>query len=172
MLAGSIPTRVGRPKKDLIEGERPDPRDAGRVEHFHDVFGLLSLRFDPMPQGRMIGHLVRGQELAQEFLDLPQAQAHRQGGGGELPLFGLVAPDQVCGVTLAWGDHLLKSWVLGAEFGPRRVRAGLGSQSLLDFAGVFVDRLTAPLRVLRLPCDGAMLTREDRGGVEDPGANR
>ena len=62
--------------------------------------------------------------------------------------------------------------VLAVEFGQRRFAAGLGGESLFDLSGVFGDRLTAAVGILRWPRDGTLLTREDCRGVEDPGANR
>jgi hypothetical protein len=53
--------------------------------------------------------------------------------------------------------------VLGTQFGERRIGAGLGSEALLDFSGVFVDRLTATLRILRL-----LSTAHRKSGLEFP----
>ena len=42
-LAGSIPTRVGRPQKNLVQGEVEDLLGAGVVERHQDLPGLLGL---------------------------------------------------------------------------------------------------------------------------------
>ena len=119
----------------------------------------------------MVGDLGRGQEDAEEVLDLPQADAHGEGGGRQPPLRGLVAADQTFGLAPQPGDLLAEPLILGAEFG-HRVGVGLGGEPLLDLAGVLVDGLAAAPGLFGLPGDGAVLTGEDGGGVEDPGANR
>jgi hypothetical protein len=117
----------------------------------------------------MIGDRVLRQKDAQQVLDLTEAQAHGKRDGGELPQFVLVAKGPVFGPAPEFGDRLSQPLILRVEF--RRGRAGLGSESLLHLAGGFVDRLAAPVGLLRLPSDGALLTGKDGGGVEDPGAN-
>ena len=84
------PTKVGRPQKRSRQW-----RESRRGGHMPgrsppDHAGALGLGLDPAAEGRMVGNLGLGQEHAQEFFDLSQAQAHGEGGGGELPLLVLV----------------------------------------------------------------------------------
>jgi hypothetical protein len=115
----------------------------------------------------MVGALARGEEDPQQVLDLPQADAHGEGGGGQLPLLGPVSTDQASGLVLEFGDHRSQPLILGAELGH-----GLVGEPSLDLAGVLVERLAAASGLLGLPGDGAVLTREDGGGVANPGPNR
>jgi hypothetical protein len=119
----------------------------------------------------MVGYLGGGQEDAQEVLDLPQAQAHGEGGGRQLLLPGRVAPDRDLGVPLQLGDPLAQALILGPEFG-HRFSGGLGRESLLQLAGVLIDRLAATSGLFGLLGDSAVLPGEDGGGVADPGAQR
>jgi hypothetical protein len=119
----------------------------------------------------MVGDLLGGQEQAQEVLDLPQAQAHGEGGGGQLPLLVFVEEDLGAGRRLQCGDHLHQPLVLGSELGHRR-GGGLGGEAVFDLMGVLVEGLAAASGLLGLLGHSAMLTREDGRRVEDPGANR
>jgi hypothetical protein len=118
----------------------------------------------------MVGDLLSGQEHAQQILDLPQAQAHGEGGHGQSPLLGRVTTDQAFGLAPEFDDHLSQPLILGAEFG-HRFGDGLGGEPPLDLAGVLVDGLAATAGLFGLPGDGAVATREDGSGVEDPGAD-
>jgi len=111
------------------------------------------------------------QEEAEQVLDLPQAQAHGEGDGGQPASLGLVAPDRAGGGPLQLGDPIAQASVLGAEFG-RRVGGGLGGEPPLQLAGVLVDRLAATAGLFGSPGDGAVPAGEDGGGVADPGAER
>ena len=79
--------------------------------------------------------------------------------------------DPALGLALQPGDLLAEPLILGAEFGHDRV-VGLAVEPSLDLAGVLVDGLAAAPGLFGLSGDGAVLTGEDGGGVEDPGANR
>ena len=94
------------PKKDLVDGQGLDAVGTRRVQGRQDRAGPSGLGLDPVPQGRMVGDLVGGQEQAEEVLDLPQAQAHGEGGGGQPPLRGLVDDGPALGGSLERGDHL------------------------------------------------------------------
>ena len=170
MLAGSMPIKVGRPQKRSCRwrefgrgGHRPRPT-------CQDRFGALRLGLDPAPDGRMVGDLGRGQEDAQEFLDLSQAQAHGEGGDGHLPLLGLVASDQVFGIAPQVGDLLPQPSILVHERGGVAVLRLL-RESLLHFAGVYVDRLAAAPGLLgrrvTVPCGP-----EKTAAALSPGTNR
>ena len=119
----------------------------------------------------MVRDVGRGQEDAEEVLDLPQAHAHGEGGRREPELRGLVAADQPLRLAPQPGDLLAEPSILLAEFG-HRVSIGFGRETALDLAGVLVDGLTAAAGLIGLPCHVAVLTREDGGGVEDPGPDR
>ena len=119
----------------------------------------------------MVGDLGCGQEEAEQVLDLPQAQAHGESGGGQLVLRGLVAPDRAFGGPLEFGDRPAQALVLGLKFG-HGFGGGFGGETTLDLAGMLVDGLSAALGLFGLPSHVAVLTREDSGGVEDPGTNR
>ena len=53
----------------------------------------------------MIGNLGLGQEHAQEFLDLSQTQAGRQGGGGEALERRLIEQDAILSLVGFLGDR-------------------------------------------------------------------
>jgi hypothetical protein len=167
MLAGSIPTKVGRPKKDRVEGQGLDPLSAGRVQRRQDGPGAAGLGLDPVPQGRMVGDFVSGQEHAEEVLDRPQAQPHGEGDGRQFLLLVLVEDDAGPGGR----GHRRR----GDDRGPRSIFRGLGrrlvAEPLLELVGVLGDGLTAAAGLLGWAGDGAVPTGEDGGGVEDPGAN-
>lgn len=81
------------------------------------------------------------------------------------------ASDQALGGTLQRGDLVAEPLILGAEFGCGRV-VGDAFEPLRDLGGVLVDGLAAALGSCGLAGDGAVLSGEHGGGVEDPGANR
>ena len=143
-----------------------DPVGTRRVQRRQDGPGAAGLGLDPVPQGRMVGDLVGGQEHAQEVLDLPQAQPHGEGGGRQFLELVLVEEDAGAGRRLRRGDGPGPRSILGRGIGGR-----LGGEPLFEFLGVLVDGLAAASGLLGLPGDGAVLTGEDGGGVEDPGAN-
>jgi hypothetical protein len=66
LLAGSIPTKVGRPKKDRVEGQGAHPVGTGRVQRRQDGPGAPGLGLDPVPQRRLVEDRVGGQEHTQE----------------------------------------------------------------------------------------------------------
>jgi hypothetical protein len=140
MLAGSIPTKVGRPKKDLVDCQHHDSGTQAGVLPRQDRSGSPGLELDPVHLGRMVGDRGRGHEDLEQFRDL-RAQARDEGGGGQLVLIGLVASDQVFGVTSELGDLLSQPSILGHERGRRRIVG----DSLLEFAGM-LERLSIGLR--------------------------
>src|SRR4051812_48198312 len=83
----------------------------------------------------------------------------------------LAAADQALSLAPQPGDLLAEPLILLGELGPG-ARAGLGCEAVLDLAGVLVDGLPAALGLFGLRCHVAVLAREDRGRVEDPGADR
>jgi hypothetical protein len=115
----------------------------------------------------MAGGLLSGQEHAQQVLDLAQAQAHGEGSRGQSPLLGLAKTDQAFGLAPEFDDRLSQPLILGAAFG-HRFGDGRGGELPLDLAGVFIDGFAAAAGRFGLPGDGAVATREDGGGVEDP----
>jgi hypothetical protein len=119
----------------------------------------------------MVGDLGRGQEDAEKILDLPKAHTDGEGGRRQPALRGLVTADQTLGPASQPGDLLAKPLILVAEFG-HHVGVRLVGETALDFAGVLVDGLAAALGPFGLACHVTVLTREDGGGVENPGANR
>jgi hypothetical protein len=119
----------------------------------------------------MIGDIGSGQEDPKQLLDLAQAQAHGEGGGGQLLLLVLVQEDMGCGHRWLRGDQLQQPLVLGLE-SDHRFGGGRGGEAFFDLVGVLVDGLAAASGLLGLPGDGAVLTGEDGGSVEDPSANR
>ncbi len=119
----------------------------------------------------MVGRLILGQEHAEQVLDLSQADAHGERGGGELSLFVLVENDPTFGLARQSGDRLVEPLILGAEFG-HDINVGCVGEPLLDLAGVLVHRLTTASGLFGLSSDGAVLTGKDGGGVEDPGTRR
>ena len=80
----------------------------------------------------------------------------------------LVEEDAGSGRRLRRGDRLGPRSILGR----RDRRPARSREPLFELVGVLVDGLAAAPGLLGLPGDGAMLTGEDGGGVEDPGANR
>jgi hypothetical protein len=114
----------------------------------------------------MVGDRLGGPEHAQEALDRPQAQAHGEGGGRPWLLLVLVEEDAGAGRRLRRGDRPGPRSIRGREIG-----RWLGGEAVFDLVGVPVDSLTAAPGLLGLPGDGAVLTGEDGGGGEDPGAN-
>jgi hypothetical protein len=114
----------------------------------------------------MVGDRVSGQEYTQEVLDLPQTQPHREGGGRQFLQLVLVEEDAGSGRRLRRGDGPGPRSILG-----RGIRRRLVAEPLFEFVGVLVDALAAAAGLVGLPGDGAALTGEDGGGVEDPGAN-
>ena len=157
-------------EKNLVEAERLRPGHAGRVGYGEDLPGPLGFGLDPAPDGRMIGRLLRREQEPEEVLDLPQAQAHGEGGGGQLPELAPVDEDSVFGLAPVLGDSLPEPVILGAKFGARFAR--FGTKPLLHLAGVLLDRLAAASGLLGLSRHSALMTREDGSSVEDPGANR
>ena len=147
---------------------------AGRVEHLQDASGAFGLRFDPTTHRRVIRRLRvgLGQEDAEQVLDLPQARAHREGGRGQFPLLGLIEPDPMFGVASQFGELLPEPLILPAQLGQGRLLGGWGRESLLDFLGMFVDRLATALGLACLLGHDAMRTGEDGGGVADPRSDR
>ncbi len=114
----------------------------------------------------MIGDLIGGQEPAQEVLDRPQAQSPGEGDGRQFLHLVLVEEEVVTGRRSRCGDRRGPRSLLGR--GPGRRLVG---QPLFECPGVLVDgRATASGR-LGLAGDGAVPTGEDRGGVEEPGAD-
>ena len=118
----------------------------------------------------MIGDIGRRQEDSQQLLDRAQAQPHGAGGAGQLPLLVLVDEGAGLGCPILCGDRLRQPPVLGLAFG-RRLGGGLGGDALFNLVSVLVDGLAAAPGRLGLPGHGAVLTREDGGSGEDPGAN-
>jgi hypothetical protein len=150
MLAGSMPTRVGRPQKDLVDRERPDLGDARRVERLQDRSGLLGRVGDPACDGRVIGAIL-GEEDAEQVLDLAGADTHGEGGHRQASPGGLVEHDGRGGAGSrgrgrGWDGRL---------------------QPLLDLAGVLIDGLPAATGLLGPVRDGPVASREDGGGVAD-----
>src|SRR5579885_3471792 len=114
----------------------------------------------------MIGDLIGGQEPAQEVLDRPQAQSPGEGDGRQFLHLVLVEEEVVTGRRSRCGDRRGPRSLLGR--GPGRRLVG---QPLFECPGVLVyGRATASGR-LGLAGDGAVPTGEDRGGVEEPGAD-
>jgi hypothetical protein len=62
--------------------------------------------------------------------------------------------------------------VFTGEAATVRFHTGFATESVFDLVGVLINRLATALGLLGLPCHGTALTREDRSGVEDPGADR
>jgi hypothetical protein len=118
----------------------------------------------------MVRDLIRRQEGSEEVFDPPQAHTHGEGDRREPALRGLVAADQCLRLAPQLGDLLAEPLVLLAEVG-HNFGVGLDCEAALDLAGVLVDGLAAALGLFGLPCHVAVLTREDGGGVEDPGTN-
>ena len=105
----------------------------------------------------MVGRLILGQEHSEQVLDLPQADAHGERGGGELSLLVLVENDPASGLALQYGDRLAEPLILGAEFG-HDLGVGFVGEPLLDLASVLVHRLTTAGGLFGLSSDGAVLT--------------
>jgi hypothetical protein len=160
------------PKNDLVSSEGLDTTDTGRVQHREDLLGTSGLGLDPVAEGGVIRDLGPGQEHAQEFLDLSQTQTRRERDGGEPLNRGLIEEDPILGLAPVLGDRLTKSLILGPKLGDQGIRFGLLSESLLDFLGMFVDRLATAPGLVGWSGHGAMVAGEDGGGVADPSADR
>src|SRR5215471_13392462 len=120
----------------------------------------------------MIRRLAWGQEDLEQILGLTQTQSDRGGNRRELSLLAWVEKRWLLGTRLQFSDPALELLDLGLLLGkPRLLTRGLG-QSLLDLAGMLIDRLAAALGILCLLSHRAVLTREDSGRIADPGADR
>jgi hypothetical protein len=125
-----------------------------------------------MAEGGVIGDLGLGQEHAQEFLDRSQTQTRCERESGEPLKRGLIEEDPIRGLAAVLGDRMTKLLILGPKLGDDGVRFGLLSESLLDFLGMFVDRLATAPGLVRLLGHDALVVGEDSGGIADPGADR
>jgi hypothetical protein len=119
----------------------------------------------------MVGNLFRGQEDAEQILDLAKADPHGGCGDDQSSQFGLVAEGPAFGLTLQFGDLRLQLLVLRAECGDVS-RGGLANEPLLDLTGMLIDGLAAAAGQFGLLRDGPMATCKDSGGVENPGTRR
>jgi len=120
----------------------------------------------------MIGGLGFGQEYGEEFLDLSQAQAGREGDGGEPLERGPIEEDPPLGVVELFGDRQAELLILQAKPSDHGIGLGLLGEPLLKLSCVLVDSLATALGVVGLSRDRTMSAREDGGGVADPGADR
>jgi len=120
----------------------------------------------------MIGDFEFGQEYSEKFLDLSQAQAGREGDGGEPLERGPIEEDPPLGVVKLFGDRPAELLILEAK--PSDHGIGLGSigEPLLELSCVLVDGLATASGLVGLLRDSAMSAGEDGGGVADPGADR
>jgi hypothetical protein len=164
MLAGSIPTRVGRP---LVQGQFEDLLGAGVVERHQDLPGLLGLVGDPATDRRVIGAATGGEQDLEDVLDLTKADAGGEGDGGHLAELGRIADDRELGGSAQGLDLIAKPLILGEEF-----VVGGGVEALLELASVLVERLAATASLLGLVGDRPIDLGEDGGGVADPGRER
>ena len=120
----------------------------------------------------MVGNLGFGQEHGQEFFDLSEAQAGREGDGGEALEHGLVEEDPPLGVERWLGERLAELLILKTKSSDQGVRFGHFAEALLELSCVLVDGLATALGLVGLLRDRAILARENGGGVADPGAER
>jgi hypothetical protein len=120
----------------------------------------------------MIGDLGFGQEYGQKFLDLSQAQARREGDGGESLERGPIEEDSPLGVVKLFGDRPAELLILKVK--PSDPGIGLGpiGEPSLKLSCVQVDGLATALGLVGLLRDRAPSAREDGGGVANPGADR
>jgi hypothetical protein len=119
----------------------------------------------------MVGDLFRGQEYAEQILDLTQADTRSECGNDQFSQFGLVEENPPFGLTFQSRNHLVQTLILREQFA-HDFRGGLAVEPLLDLAGVLIDGLAATAGQFGLLSDGSVPTRKDGGGVENPDARR
>jgi hypothetical protein len=120
----------------------------------------------------MVGDLGFGQEYGQEFLDLPQAQAGREGDGGEPLERGPIEEDPPLGVVMLLGDRPAEVLILKAKPSDHGIGLRPIGEPLLKRSRVLVDGLATAFGLVGLFRDRTMSASEDGGGVADPGAKR
>ena len=166
-----MPTKVDRPQKDLVGGERGHQGDAGGIEWLKDRLSLLGLLSHPAADGRVIRGLAGGHQGGEDLLDLAETDAGGKGDGGHLPKLGEVANDGLVNALLGVGELPAESLILGLELSRFGLSNG-GIELLLDLMGVLIDRLAAALSLLGLAGDSTTPAREDGGSIADEVAKR
>jgi hypothetical protein len=86
-----------------------------------------------------------GQEYREEFLDLSQAQAGREGDGGEPLERGPIEEDPPFGVVELFGDRQAELLILKAKPSDHGIGPGPIGEPLLELSCVLVDGLAAAL---------------------------
>ena len=156
MLAGSTPTRTGRPWKKISS------RQPTRINARHYRSRCFRTRPAACPaawtQRRVCraGACLCPQDQGQQDEDLLEAQAHGRGGDGELLLFARGEFDRVSQPVPEPGILLAEELVLLDQFGARRPAGVLGRDGGLDLVGMVVDGLSAAVGDLGLMGDVAI----------------
>lgn len=112
-----MPTRIGCPPKNRVQGERLDSLDRGGIERLQDRLGLGRLVGDPAADGRVVGGLTGRQQGLEPILDRTRADPGGEGDGGHLSQLGRVAEDRPVGSSAQGGELIAKPRILGEEFG-------------------------------------------------------
>jgi hypothetical protein len=120
----------------------------------------------------MIGNLGLGQEHAQEFLDLSQAQAGREGDGGETLERCFIEENTILGLVTYLGDRPVELLIFEAKLSDQAIRFGHFGEPLLEFSGMLIDGLATALGLAGLLSDVATLAGKDGCRVADPSAER
>jgi hypothetical protein len=168
-LAGSTPTRTGRPwKKISIETADQDQGAALGIEDLQHLPGAAPGRLDDPVQSRAAGAGRGAQDDGQEPADLVEAQAHRGGGDSELwpsalgEVDGLLQPRPELRILVAEGLELVE------ELPPRGSAGMLGFDGGVDLLGMVVGGLTTTAGSLGLGGDGAVGSAQAGGRIGDP----
>jgi hypothetical protein len=159
-------------EEDLVQAQAHDQAAAGAVERRQHPACPPGGALDPAPQRGAAWATARGQEDSQQGQGLAQAQAHGRGGDGELPLLDLGGLQRLLQPVPELAVLGPEGLDFGAQFGARGAGVlGVGD-GLLDLVGVLVGGLAATAGLVGLLGDGAVVAKENGGGVADPGEDR
>jgi hypothetical protein len=159
-------------EEDLIETADQDQRLAPCIEGLQNPSRCQPRGFDPAVHRGTTGACLLPQEQGEQDEDLVEAQSHRRGGDGELPLLGrgefgrLREPGPELGILPAEVLSLLD------QLGPGRPTLVLGLDGGLDLTGVVIDGLSATVGEVGLVGDMAISAIQAGGGVGDPSRDR
>lgn len=98
----------------------------------------------------MVWRLARRQKDLEQIFGLAQAQPAGGSHRGELALLDRVHDRRLLNPCLQFGDPPVQSPDCVRLLGEPRLVAGRLGQSLLDLAGMFINRLATALRILGL----------------------
>jgi hypothetical protein len=155
-------------EEDLIEAADQDQRPAGAIEWPEDPAGGGGCGLAPTMVRRTTRGGAGAQEDGQQGEDLVEAQAHGQGGDGELHLLGRRELDGLGLPVPELGVLAAEGLVLWDQFVPSGPAAMLGLDGGQDLPGMIVGALAATAGLPGLLGDGAVGSGEAGGGIGDP----